>query len=372
MLKSLDIVIAFSVIMLVVSMSVTLITEWFLRLLGMRGKKLLAGVADLLNQIDPHLLTQEHASEIARKVLEHPLAAAGGSRLAEVIQREDLVKIVMQIAASAAARMPQPAALAAAAGGGAVAPAPAPPTGPQPSPAEQALVQALSNAGIANPAATLDSVRMFSMRLEASRPELATHVREATAIITEAESQFVAKVNGWFDQTMERVSRSFTGHSRYWTVGISLILAFGLQLDAIQLINRLSVDDALRNSLLTDASKFAPAPTDKPEIQQQTRDNVAQLQRLATDQLIAWPPFHNWKGSPEDFKNLPGILLAGLFISLGAPFWFKILGDLLKLRPSLAAKEDAQRAERQTTQQPPVLQAILPTASGEQGDLAAG
>src|SRR3954452_23957916 len=86
MLKSLDILIGFAVIMLVVAMAVTLIVEWFLRLLKMRGTKLLEGVEMLVHQIDPKLITAAHAKEIATQVLTHPLAARG-CKLAEVIQR---------------------------------------------------------------------------------------------------------------------------------------------------------------------------------------------------------------------------------------------------------------------------------------------
>ena len=45
MLKSVDILIGFSVIMLVVSMSVTLIIQWIMHFLGMRGKELLKGLS---------------------------------------------------------------------------------------------------------------------------------------------------------------------------------------------------------------------------------------------------------------------------------------------------------------------------------------
>jgi hypothetical protein len=43
-----------------------------------------------------------------------------------------------------------------------------------------------------------------------------------------------------------------------------------------------------------------------------------------------------------------------LLLSLGAPFWYDTLKDLLKLRPALAGKEEQQRADRQAdTSKPP-------------------
>jgi len=83
MLKSLDILIGFSVVMLAMSMSVTLIIQWILHLSEMRGKKLLEGVAELLRHIDPDLVTAETAKQIANRVLTHPMIARGGQNVAK-------------------------------------------------------------------------------------------------------------------------------------------------------------------------------------------------------------------------------------------------------------------------------------------------
>ena len=74
--------------------------------------------------------------------------------------------------------------------------------------------------------------------------------------------------------------------------------------------------------------------------------------------------------------KLPGILLSALLLSLGAPFWYGRLQDLLKLRSSIAQNDATQRCIRQTTQ-PPSDGSGTPTAvvnvamAGEQGDVNA-
>jgi hypothetical protein len=47
--------------------------------------------------------------------------------------------------------------------------------------------------------------------------------------------------------------------------------------------------------------------------------------------------------------NLVGVLVTGLLLSLGAPFWYNSLGRLLQLRSALALKDDQQRSQRQGT-----------------------
>jgi hypothetical protein len=342
MLKSLDVLIGFSVIMLAISMSVTLIIQGVLYVLRMRSKKLLAGVAALLRQIDPDLLTEEWAGELAREILSHPMLAAGPGKLAEVVQREDLIKVVLTLAAATAKSQ----AVAAAAGAASASTARSSPSAAPPANAREALVAALAKTGIPNPGAALDSIRLASMLLEAEKPELAAHVRETMAVIQKAGSQFVARLNGGFDQTMDRVSHSFTSHSRIWAISISLLLAFLLQIDSFRLINRLAMDNALRATLIQQAPQALPAD---PVLSQ----NVAQLRRLATDSLITWPTdWESWKTEMAE-SSLFGLLLTAALLSLGAPFWFNVLSDLLKLRPLLASKEDAQRKERETSQSSP-------------------
>jgi hypothetical protein len=360
MLKSIDILIGFSVIMLAVSMSVTLIIQWILQMTQMRGRKLEEGIAVLLRQVDPELLTPVVAKQIAHRILTHPMLARSGRRMAEVVEREELIKIVLEIAECGKSG-PQVAAAAAAGTGGVNPTAAASGMEQTADPLAAVLAKALANSGIANPGPTLDAVRMLSMRLEASRPEMASHVREATAVITVAESQFVAKINGWFDGTMDRVSQNYTSYSRRWTIVVSLGVAMLLQLDALNIVNRLAIDDTLRAALVQAAPQTEPpagAPAGSEELQARTKQNVEQLRLLASEKLVTLPTDSGWGANWRNASFL-GILLSAGMLSLGAPFWYKILGEVLKMRPAMAAKDDQQRADRRSSQT--VEAVVLPT-----------
>ena len=386
MLKSLDILIGFSVIMLAVSMGVTLIIQWILQVSQTRGKKLEEGIAELLRHIDPEVLNPETAKQIANRILTHPMLARSGRKMAEVVQREEFIKIVMEIAACG--KPGQAVATAAAASGAAAAALTATPAGmPQVAdPLAAVLATALANAGVANPGQTLDAIRMLSMRLEASRPEMAADVREAMAVIAEAESQFVAKIHGWFDGTMDRVSQNFTSYSRRWTLVVSVGVALLLQLDALKIVNRLAIDDSLRaslvqaapqaastaNSQLAGGGQPADATGNNDVLQARTKQNIGQLRLLASEKLITLPTDSSWV---DNWRNasLMGMLLSAAMLSLGAPFWYKVLGELLKLRPTIAAKDDQQREQRRAAQGADAVSmpAALP-AQGERGELPQG
>ena len=59
--------------------------------------------------------------------------------------------------------------------------------------------------------------------------------------------------NGWFDQTIDRVSDRFTRATQDRDLCGSLLIALILQLDTAQLVNRLSEDSNLRGELVKQA-----------------------------------------------------------------------------------------------------------------------
>jgi hypothetical protein len=73
-------------------------------------------------------------------------------------------------------------------------------------------------------------------------------------------------------------------------------------------------------------------------------------------------PSGNWLHQMSDVRKYPGLFLSILLISLGAPFWYNVLKDLIGLRSSLAKKDDAQRVVRQTNQDPVIPPPGVPSS----------
>jgi hypothetical protein len=422
MLKTLDILIGVATVMLLFSMAVTIVTQFVANLMQSRGKNLLEGLAGLLRQIDPSI-GREVAEKIAKTLLKHPLVAEANGKLGEVIHREEFTTLLMGLSAGESAATLEPV-------------------------AKKALDDLLEKNGINDPAGTLKNIRAAALQLEALRPDLANDVRHGMAILQEAKSQFVAKVHGWFDQTIDRVSSRFTVTARIITFVAALVIAITVQLDTFALVNRLSVDDQFRDAVkagaqkVVDASqkasetpsgKSAPSATASPTPPPDAAGAPTPASSpTATPAATATPSSSNAMATPststpsssnaaatgntpsststpapttasvqKDYYNLlstaglvtlptdfdtwwdkwtlakvPGILLSALLLSLGAPFWYGRLQDLLKLRSSIAQNDATQRCIRQTTQAPGDGSGT-PTAvvnvgvGGEQGDINA-
>ena len=420
MLKTLDILIGLAVVMLFLSMIVTVITQFLINLRNMRGRHLLTGIADLLEQISPGI-TRSIAEEISTAVLSHPLIRNASGGLGNVVHREELTKLLLELAAN---------------------------DGPQSlsADARKQLLDTLAADGLGNPdqiKQTLQNFRSLALQLELAHPELTNAARARIAMLQQANSQFLAKINLWFDQTMDRVSERFTANTRYVTFFTGLVIAFVLQLDTPALVSRLSSDDALRNSLVASAKNVSPVPSvasqtgiSGPQASQTAPANSPTTASATTPTLVATsqsssqalsaaqtpnaPPSSSQSAgsshatqaplqanqSPGDYlqlsqKDMPairdlmmnnilgvpqswtdwkrrwdadnwalkaiGILLSAVLLSLGAPFWYNALQNLVRLRSIVASKDDQQRQERQLSQPAAAANVAAAEATAETG-----
>ena len=357
MLKTLDVLIGLTVIVLALSMAVTIVTQAVTAIFNTRGRHLRRGLSDLLQQLSPDLGASS-SKEIATSILTHPLVSGssilftGKARLGNVIHRDEFTKLLMAL------------------GGG---------HSPLEEPARRALQTALTANGVSNPDEVLGHIRELALELEQQSPDVSHVIRQNQAILHVARSELVAKINNWFDQTMDRTSQRFTASTRAVTFAGAFLVAFGLQVDTTTLVNRLAADDELRAQLVADARQLydtaaagTTGATGTPEEQMSRRYRAV----LSTTGIMTLPSVETWRGG-FNTVSVFGLLLTAFLLSLGAPFWYKTLGRLLQLRSVLAAKEDGHRRDRQmsdsaaaaTSGSPPGrTQAAL---IGERGDLTA-
>jgi hypothetical protein len=325
-LKSLDVLIGLVVVLLALSMAVTVVTQALTAILNSRGKHLKRGLEDLLQQLDP-ALTATISKAIATRVLTHPLvsgsmAPMGGPRLGNVIHREEFTKLLIALASDEGSVKLDDT-------------------------VRRTLAAALARNGVADPAGTLATVRTFAMELERTQPTLANTARQNLAFLNAAPSDLVAKINSWFDQTMDRTAQRFTASTRAITFAGAFVVAFGLQVDTPSVANRLAMDDKMRDAFVQQAQAMnaaQAAPTGSVEADYRAF--------LADNGIIHLPSHRDYRTGFNSLSAVFGMLVTALLLSLGAPFWYSALGRLLQLRSALAFKDDKQRSERQAPTPP--------------------
>ena len=155
---------------------------------------------------------------------------------------------------------------------------------------------------------------------------------------------FKQKVEGWFNEVMDRASGSYKRSSQRWLFCIGLIVAIIFNADALMIYHNLSVSSTLREVVTEAASNYVntnPAPQtpnlDSADV------NVAreQIDRLVNDNIavLSSPLGLGWTTvTPGEMNGMwwlyriVGWLTTALSISFGATFWFEILKKLVNVR----------------------------------------
>ncbi|MBD2461739.1 hypothetical protein H6G89_11815 [Oscillatoria sp. FACHB-1407] len=185
------------------------------------------------------------------------------------------------------------------------------------------------------------SVRQ-SLAALARRAQLNLQRAQAKVEVVETElSQFQVEVQTWFDRSMERASGVYKRNAKGVAFLIGFLLALVINADTFHIVDRLSTDAALRDALANNADfVVAACPS-----QSTGGDNNAALECLRTGVSqslplpIGWSEDNRSQQFPENgssvlkfLKGLPGWIVSGLAISMGASFWFDLLGKIINVR----------------------------------------
>lgn len=176
--------------------------------------------------------------------------------------------------------------------------------------------------------------------------DLAVIEQNAEADYAKVRAQLMA----YFDSSMERVSGWYARHARVWLLGIGLVLAGLFNIDTLQLITQLSQNDALRENVVTQVigARDALEPGAPVVAADATADADWTATRTAVDhqlQLVdalglpvGWKR-DDWPRATRDLASIVyklfGLVLTALALSVGAPFWFTLLNQLVNLRAAL-------------------------------------
>jgi hypothetical protein len=408
-LQFLDVVIGLAVVMIVVATFVTAVTQFILSTTYARARYLRDGLRHLIAQLDPNKLS-DHARYLAeltlrdenvgsKKLLPGLTAMRNWLRLhlswlatkgtaaglgpevlpavspAGVIQREELVMLLLQLMSQAPTGDPTDAKGA----------------------ALKQLLLAVKGRGAFDVAEELKKIQNEIMNQEAADPRAAATNWRSAAI--QAVSQktaelhdFVARLNAWYDNTMDRVSANFALEAKLVTAVVAFVACTWLQLDAIGLVKRLSTDANYRNAIVSQAKDLGvvaqdpkanpvqPIAASEPgkselcgglplnECREQVVKKLADVRELnllpakpgISFETVEWRIFGllriklplvkpvKWETWPW-----PGLLLSWVLVSLGAPFWYDVLKNVMGLRSSLAQKDDKDREDRRAQQTEP-------------------
>jgi hypothetical protein len=195
-----------------------------------------------------------------------------------------------------------------------------------------------------------NEVKLILASLAEENPGLKTALTERGAAIS-------ARIDAWYEPVMDRVTERYKMNTRWVATVFAVLLAFGLQLDSINLWKQISTNSEIRAHLLAASDSLsatsqkvldAPATTDPEQRLKALGDQAIALTSDLEEtklQLVPKP----WRLTAfESTRSLLGLILSMFLLGLGAPFWYGALRNLIGLRHVVEQKDDEkEQAERE-------------------------
>jgi hypothetical protein len=142
-------------------------------------------------------------------------------------------------------------------------------------------------------------------------------------------------VEDWFNGSMERVSGWYKRKAQLVICVLSLVATVGLNVNTIGIAETLAKDNVVRAAVVADAEKSTIKEGAKPKEAATAISEVHQLGvPIGWDKSANEPAQASFESIGEVAHTLGGWLLSFVALSLGAPFWFGLLGKLTSLRTS--------------------------------------
>jgi hypothetical protein len=148
------------------------------------------------------------------------------------------------------------------------------------------------------------------------------------------------EVAQWFNSSMERASGVYKRNARLVALLIGTIVAIAINADTLHIVQRLANDQPLRDAISQSSDAFAARSENLealiPEIERvgsQIPLPIGWGEANRNNQWSAIAPWNNRFGIwGARFRYVLGWLISGVAISMGASFWYGLLGKVIDIR----------------------------------------
>ena len=154
-----------------------------------------------------------------------------------------------------------------------------------------------------------------------------------------------------FDGMMDRVSGIYKRYLKRISLVVGIVMAGLMNADTIKVGTSLWKDGSVRAQMVEVARSFNANPSagGADTSLKDVEGAITQAQETLRPLPIGWPDQPNLRSAGSYIMKIVGLLLTGFAISLGAPFWFDLLGKFMNLRgtgpkPELTAAPPAAPA----------------------------
>ena len=172
-------------------------------------------------------------------------------------------------------------------------------------------------------------MKNFALSLDTLLIGIEEKADDATHAITEARK----RVEGWFNNSMDRLGGAFRRRMQIIAIVVGVTIAAALNVDTGAILTTLWRDPVLRQAVVTQANQLQEAEIQAGETPsaEDIAKNVEKLNVLSLP--IGWSPKNIPTTANGWVAKIIGILLSGMAAAQGAPYWFDLMRKLLTRNP---------------------------------------
>ena len=182
-------------------------------------------------------------------------------------------------------------------------------------------------------------------------------VKQSLLALVQSTDQEVSEIQrtieGWFEDSMDRVTGWYKRKTQIWTVAVALALTLLSNADTVQIARKLWQDPVLRSAVVEEAKVRAqkprpsvvveyPNPDDptNPQIVSNEGNTLSPEEQALLGQVLGWQNGLQDTSKRAWMERIFGWLLTILAICLGAPFWFDLLNKFINIRSAGKAPDE--------------------------------
>jgi len=183
----------------------------------------------------------------------------------------------------------------------------------------------------------LREVEMALLQEEAGDPGAAAQVWRTRAL-TEHARELSSRLFTHFDNVMDRVEDNVAATGKVTSFLLAGVFLCLYPVNTFTMLNNLMTDDKLRNHLVQEAEKQKAQPN----------GNKAPEETVQTSGLFGVRFDQEWTFDWKRLKS-PGVLATWILLSLGAPFWQRVLDKIFGLKTVMQQRATKQRTMRDSS-----------------------
>ncbi len=177
--------------------------------------------------------------------------------------------------------------------------------------------------------------------IEFAAPQLQGIVASTTATLDQAKDN----IAGAYEAARSSFQKSYTTKNKMWVIALSFLVVLVLNASLITIYEILAANQNLTQAISGTASTIVNAEKSSQGTASASQTpNAAEIydknRKTITDDLQKYPILFRTSKYPEDLKQEPfneiaGLLLMGLLVSMGAPFWNDVLKGMMGVNSAL-------------------------------------